>query len=1023
LSLDEFNKKWEETRGWEIEDGKKEILNHRDGPLWVVAGPGTGKTEALIIKTLRLLLVDGVRPESIFLTTFTEKGAEELEDRIADALSDFGYADEIDSSNIRTGTLHSLCNDIMREFRYPDYIDLGQMDEDDQKFFIRKESEMVDWIKQDHVYSNLGALGGFRFHGTYEPNKWMATNLSLELLNRTRQYLVTEDDLSEAEEQHFRELGEQVSEYRGLLQEKKKTDFAEIQNHFLDFLDTNFADPFIQGNEETDQPPLKYVLVDEYQDTNPLQEAIYFKLADACNQNITVVGDDDQALYRFRGGSVECMVRFGDKCIEKWGVEPDRVQLKKNYRSHKDIVDWVNRYISKHPRIDSEDRAGEKEDLIPHADVDGDYPAVSAIFGKDRETSAEMMAEMAKQMKRDGVVEDYSQMALLLRSARESPRNAEKFVNALEDRGIPVYNPRNKALTEQEEVQLALGCLIKLLDYDGAVREDVNGNFKDDVEDWIGECDALLSTEVGEELDDYLIKSWAKMDEAESEEKVGDLMEVFYRILSHEPFSSWKEEKPNRSKRIARVTSLLEAYSNVYSGGLYTTSSPDETRKLSYGWLMGFYYNFVQYVARSGFDEPEDPYDQVPEGFLQVMTVHQSKGLEFPIVFAGDIDKRDDPDGTHYLEDKLSKYSENISYDSTKRERADHDNIRRFYVQYSRAQNSLVLVGSATDYEEIALGSDRFGHPIGPEWFEERDTLIQSRSDLGEFNKMDVGSSEGEGVRRRYSVTGDILSYRRCARQYGYFTQRDYSPAGEAQIFFGQVVHRTLDRAHQQYKGKIENKPPGIPDEDDIEEYFDQVSESLKAQGAYPRSQKAEEKALEYVKEFNREKAEELYPQVKDTEHRLQTQTDDFVMEGTVDVLVRPEDDDGDPSDWEIWDYKATSIPEDHKADLDNYIYQMRVYAGLFKQKNGKLPSRAVLYFMGEDDPDRAEYKIDFDRKSIKDAMRIFESTVSEIEDHQEKEEWPAPSDEEKPSDETCSACDLRWDCPAVEGEYPLRTP
>ena len=91
----------------------------------MLAGPGTGKTEGLIIRALRLLLVDGEEPGSIFLTTFTEKGAEELEDRISQAISDFGYEDDVDVSNLRTGTLHSLCDEVMGEYRYPRYIDLN----------------------------------------------------------------------------------------------------------------------------------------------------------------------------------------------------------------------------------------------------------------------------------------------------------------------------------------------------------------------------------------------------------------------------------------------------------------------------------------------------------------------------------------------------------------------------------------------------------------------------------------------------------------------------------------------------------------------------------------------------------------------------------------------------------------------------------------------------------------------------------------------------------------------------------
>ncbi|WP_340099402.1 PD-(D/E)XK nuclease family protein [Salinibaculum salinum] len=273
-------------------------------------------------------------------------------------------------------------------------------------------------------------------------------------------------------------------------------------------------------------------------------------------------------------------------------------------------------------------------------------------------------------------------------------------------------------------------------------------------------------------------------------------------------------------------------------------------------------------------------------------------------------------------------------------------------------------------------------------------------------------------------MTGDILSYRRCARQYGHFTDFGFSPAGSGQLYFGQVVHRTLDRIHQQYKGQIEGKEAGVvPDEGTVEEYFEQVSESLVSRGIYPMSEKAEEKALEYIKRFNSQMGDELYPAVKDTEHQLKRQHEDFVLQGTVDVLTRSAVDDDNPSDWEIWDYKASQVPPEDSQDMQNYRFQMQVYAGLFELKNGDLPSRAVLYFLGERNPEDAMVEISFTRDKIDRAIEIFSNTVNNIEDSRRMESWPAPDPEEAPTEETCADCDLRWDCPAVEGRYPLRTP
>jgi len=718
IGLDEFHRQWRDIRGWEIKDQKQKVVRHEGGPLWIIAGPGTGKTETLIMKTLKLLLVDGVEPGSIFLTTFTEKGAEELEDRLANMVEDFGYSDEVDVSNTRIGTLHSLCDEVMREYRYPDYIDLDLLDEDDQQFFVKKEAEIIDWLRDnEQVYEYFRPLHD-RFSPEYGPNMWQATRMATQILNRTRQYLVDTNQLTEADHSVLSQVPDYLANYQTALQDNFRADFAELQLHFLGFLDSEFGTAFIEGDEEVDRPPLKYVLVDEYQDTNPLQEAIYFKLGDACDQNLVVVGDDDQALYRFRGGTVECMVRFGEKCRDTWGVDPETVQLKNNYRSHPEIVDWINRYIGHHRDLEDSARAPDKDSLNADESTEDNYPAVAGLFQNSREEVAHLMAEFIDYLIDEEIVGDYSQIALLLRSTKESPRRAEPFVEAMRNRGIPVHNPRNKALTEQEEVRLVLGCLIDVLDKErfGLVGDNVRGRFLNTVEDWLDEFQSFRDTERGAELDDYVSQSHAALNNRNQGERLESLPDVFYRILSREPFSTWREDDPNRANRLARLSNLIDAYANVYSGDLQMSTRYDG--EISHRWLLSFYYNFIQYVVDSQFDEPEDPYDQTPEGYVQVMTVHQAKGLEFPVVFAGDLNEGGWVGGAHFMEKELGEYSElNIS-GTDQESRAQNDAIRRCYVQYSRAEDSLVLVGNPNTIEEIALGYNADGNAVAPADFQ-----------------------------------------------------------------------------------------------------------------------------------------------------------------------------------------------------------------------------------------------------------------------------------------------------------------
>jgi len=147
--LERANRKRFDDTEWSFNDPQRKAVLHGEGPLHVTAGPGSGKTEVLICRALKLLLVDGVYPKSIVLTTFTEKAAQNLEERIADRLERLGYGDAVDVNELRTGTLHSLCGDIMQEYRYGDYANVELLDEDAQRLFMYDECAFT-WVLSEN---------------------------------------------------------------------------------------------------------------------------------------------------------------------------------------------------------------------------------------------------------------------------------------------------------------------------------------------------------------------------------------------------------------------------------------------------------------------------------------------------------------------------------------------------------------------------------------------------------------------------------------------------------------------------------------------------------------------------------------------------------------------------------------------------------------------------------------------------------------------------------------------------------
>jgi len=409
------------ARGYDLDDKQKEAVEFDGGCLWLLAGPGSGKSEVLVTRTLKLLCVDGVKPRSILLTTFTTKAARNLEDRLATYLAALQTTDSslqgVDLADMRIGTLHSLCNDILQEYRYPKYQNVRLLDQVEQELFAYRYAEIAD--HQDLAFWThfAHAVPDWR-DKDYCPNKWKRVKAAVTLFNHIVEDRVDVQKMLFAGE-HWATLADFYQQYVHALQGNYRCDFAHLQACFLEFLTSPAGQRFLEGDGKN-QPPLLHVLVDEYQDTNPIQERIYLALAKQTPHNITVVGDDDQALYRFRGGNVACMVNFDKACMAALGESPKKIQLNKNYRSHSNIVDFFNSYITSFSEMNAPGvRAPGKNPVKAASSITGSYPAVSWLTRKKAGDLPDAVADLVENhLISDGIISDYSQCVLLVRSAK-----------------------------------------------------------------------------------------------------------------------------------------------------------------------------------------------------------------------------------------------------------------------------------------------------------------------------------------------------------------------------------------------------------------------------------------------------------------------------------------------------------------------------------------------------------------------------------------------------------------------------
>jgi len=306
------------------------------------------------------------------------------------------------------------------------------------------------------------------------------------------------------------------------------------------------------------------------------------------------------------------------------------------------------------------------------------------------------------------------------------------------------------------------------------------------------------------------------------------------------------------------------------------------------------------------------------------------------------------------------------------------------------------------------------------------------------FQTLTVPPNNPTGFRPRFSLTSDIIGFRHCRRQYGYFGQDGFVPAQAAQTYYGQIIHQVLDRCHRHYGGLLGPSPGSLPVNQDVAMYFDEVQTALRAHGIRPASPLMATQALQVLQSFNTVEGPALYPRVLDTEYRLEADQQTFVLRGEVDVLAGTA-----AGEREIWDYKGSEMPALGSDRMRDYEWQMSVYAHLYRVKCGTYPTHAVLYFLNElkvpsgtpipnTRPLRAVHTVDFMRSGVQpdgtptlvhQGLQAFGQTVQDILTCKATRNWPAPVPPDVPDDKSCNICDIRWSCQSRAGQYPARYP
>ena len=394
-------------------------VTHDGGPLMILAGAGTGKTTVITQRIAWLIEQQKAKPDEVLALTFTEKAASEMEERV-DQLLPIGYVD------LWISTFHAFCERVLRqhalEIGLPDQFLL--LDEISAYLMIRKELERFEldyYLPRGNPTRFLRAMLQHisRLKDELISPDDYATFVQTKQLNAdTAEGVVTENGGEElAEIAKLAELSRAYRVYQQILLEQNALDFADLISYTIELFKTR---PEILKRY---QEQFKYILVDEFQDTNMAQYELVKLLTTAPN-NITVVGDDDQSIYKFRGASLSNIMLFRDDF-----PTAKRVVLTKNYRSRKTILDVAYTLIQQNNPNRLECKEGLSKELLAHHADEGvvEYTHCPTQTDEVRDVVSKILDLRREKDAR------WSDVAILVRAND----NASPFLAALESACIP----------------------------------------------------------------------------------------------------------------------------------------------------------------------------------------------------------------------------------------------------------------------------------------------------------------------------------------------------------------------------------------------------------------------------------------------------------------------------------------------------------------------------------------------------------------------------------------------------------
>lgn len=890
-----------------------EAILATDGPVLIIAGPGSGKTFTLVERIVYLITHKGVAPESLLVVTFTDKAARELTTRISNRLAELNI--QFNLNEMYLGTFHSICLRLLEDYR--EFTRLKRsftlFDQFDQQYFLYQH------IKEFRAIHDAELVMGHDQKG-----RWVQSENLLKWLNKVSEEALDAATLATAPEPEIRALATCFAKNQELLHEHNSLDFSGIQYEALQLLEKH-PEVLAQLREK-----LTHLMVDEYQDTNTIQERILLLLAEE-HHNLCVVGDDDQGLYRFRGATIRNILEFPALFDDG---QCKQVKLTVNYRSHPDIIRFYNEWMKEQVWDDGSRVFRFAKQIVPRVDDFPDLPTAVRLATSDNKGDttnwhAEVLAFLYD-LKDSGQLSDWNQVAFLFRSVKND--KAVALARFLEAQGVPVFSPRSNMFFEREEIRLMIGALIFLFPQFPKVRAWAEGVTLP-IWDYYDQLCFKPFTDELRKPENKALLDWArplaKRHVVLTQNADYSFSGLFYQLLQFPLFSRFLTEeavqgvdKGRAARNLGTFSKLLTKFEHLH---YVSVLNPEFLEKN----LRDLLNQFMRFLVDGGIGEYEDEAEYAPKGCVSFLTIHQSKGLEFPVVVCGSLEA---VPRKQYGE--LDVLLEDGGYLSKERfepldDIKNFDFWRLFYTAFSRAQNLLVLAAQ-----------EKQGHGKSPSKYFER--LFY---ELPSWRDVDLSALTFEAVKqinlkREYSFTSHITVFENCAEQYRFFKELEFNPIRAGAQLFGTLVHQTIEDMHK----AVLRGEESIINPEQLREWMAinyQYLSKRERQYLAPQTLKSVEKhILRYYEHENGN-----WDRIKEAEVEISLIKDQYILKGSVD-LIR-----GEHDTVEIIDFKSEKKPdmEKERDRLRQYQHQLEVYAHLVEERTGQKVSRMHLYYTGED--------------------------------------------------------------------------